>query len=409
MHIYTSKEESYRWIFQPYRVFFSGAKREAKISLLAKKNEFRYLNVFRYGENLNVAYSTEKNGYDFASHFLFYCKKMRLDHVVYVEKMEGDQNAFILVQNNAIKQDKLGTKIEIKNILNSALTHSELQSVTVINYRFFTSSDPFDGKIEHLSAPFTDQFKPRSEFLFLTEKEALKKIQSRKPWILYFTFVVFAMVILQSQFHSNIHNQDIHEVTLNPYSAYKRFVGTTIRIKERMQQDHTNLMLFKKLLGWSIEKIEHTHAEISYQLIASNNGTMAHLIDFAKRNHFVLMTHSDETVLVMRTQNHPVYSDKKAELYNIEAIHHFIRDAIKKYIPNASVDFIRDIPNKNWMIRELSFRFDRIHQEDLLVLGSILDRLPASFKPGDLTIGTYNMHHEKLTGRFKITLFGDRL
>ena len=108
MRIYTSPKEDNRWIFQHFRATFKGAGREEKIRQKAKELDFRYLSVYSTGDSLHAAYTSERDGYDFAARFHSYCLKAGMSDVVYVERSSDEHNIIVIVREGNIKRDKVG-------------------------------------------------------------------------------------------------------------------------------------------------------------------------------------------------------------------------------------------------------------------------------------------------------------
>lgn len=418
MRIYTSPKEEYRWVFQPYRKIFKGAKREAKISSVAKQNEFRYLNVIASGEALHASYGTDKDTYDFASRFLLYCKKRKLDNVIYIERNNEEHNALVVIKNNEIKQDKIGHKSEIEQHLQSIVDGGDLHRFTLVNYQFLenglskTLKVAFEERVENLPDALTDELAPTDEFLLLPEKEAMQKIDSRKPWLLYLIALVFIFIV-GNRFIGMNENAEVKASIADPYDSFYQSMRTdTVQVLNRMAQDYNNHVRLLILTGWTVDKVIHTKGQVSYRMITSEKGSLSILRGFAKKNNMLVMVNATETVVLGHGANLPIATEDKSPLYNVEDIHYFIRDAVNEYIPGAEVTFLRDIPKGNkWTIRELMFQFKGIFKEDLLTLGAILKRLPVSLGGDsvDPNAGQYIVDKERFTGGIKISVFGDKL
>jgi len=418
MRIYTSPKEEYKWIFQPFRKSFKGAKREAKISQVAKQNEFRYLNVIASGDTLYASYCTEKDTYDFASRFLLYCKKTKLDHVIYVERNNDEHNALIVIKNNEIKQDKIGNKEEIENILQGIIDGGDIKEFTLVNYQFLENgfskkiTNAFNGRVENLSAALTDKLEPTDEFLLLPEKEAMRKIESRKPWLLYIIGIVFIFIAVNKLV--GMEEKEVSkESIIDPYESFYQSMRTdAIQVRNRMAQDYNNHVGLLTLPGWTVDKVIHTKGQVSYRMTPSEKGSLDVLNAFAEKNNLLVMINPNEIVILGHGANVPISTSDKSKLYNVEDVHHFIRDAVNEYIPGAEVTFLRDIPKGNkWTIRELMFQFRGIFKEDLITLGAIMKGLPVSIggDNSDPNAGQYIVDKERFTGGIKISVFGDKL
>lgn len=419
MRIYNSPKENYRWIFQPFRDKHTGAGREEKIRNSAKKNDFRYISVFASGDALHAAYTSEKNGYDFAARFASYCSQAGLMDVVYVERNNDDHNAIVIIKGGLIKQDKIGSKEDIEDIVNSFIERGDIADVRLVNFQFLENGfmdrvqEAFSGRVENLSAALTDKLEPTDEFEFLPEREAISKIQSRRPWFLYAALIVFVFFAV-SKLISYDSEEVKKQVVVDPYSEfYQAMNNDVVQVLNRAAQDYNTHVGLLTLPGWSVDKVTHTKGQVSYRMMATESGELDTLKRYAAKSGLHVMINANEIVLLGHGANVPVYKGEEAKLYNVEAVHHFIRDAVNEYIPGAKVEFLRDVPKgaeKKWVIRELMFQFRGIYKEDLMTLGSLTKNLPVSLggDSSDPNAGQYIVDKERFTGGIKISVFGDK-
>lgn len=420
MRLYISPKEEYRWIFQPFRASFKGAGREDKIRKLAKELDFRYLSVSLISDELHAAYTSERNGYDFATRFLSYCLNSGMKDAVYVERSSDEHNVMVIVRNGNIKQDKVGKTNEINNELESVMRSVNLNDVKLINYQFLENGllekakSIFGERIEHLSAALTDKLEPTDEFAFLPERDAMSKVKSRRPWLLY--LVVVGILILGLNKLASLSNETVETtVVIDPYASfYQAMSSDVIQVLNRMAQDYNTHVGLMTLPGWKVNKVTHTKGQMSYRMESTENGDVETLKVFARRNNLHVLVDPNEIVLLGLGANVMSTDESKVKMYNVEEVHHFLRDAVNEYIPGAELTFIRDVPkgtDVKWTIRELMFQFRGIYKEDLMTLGAITKDLPVSIggDSSDPNAGQYIIDNERFTGGLKISVFGEKL
>lgn len=417
MRIYNSPLNDNRWILQPFRASFKGAGREERIREKAKSLEFRFICVYSQGDTLHAAYTTERDGYDFGSRLNEYCQSVGLKDVVYIERSNNDHNIIVIIRDGEIKKDKLGTKEVITNELKSLMTSSSISGMKLVNYQFLENSLAvevntfFTGRIENISAALTDKLAPSDVFAFLPERDAMSKIKSRRPWLLYVTIFTLGLIgAYKLATLSEIKQEKI--VAIDPYESFYAAMSTdVIQVLNRMAQDYNVHVGLMTLPGWSVDKVTHTKGQVSFRVWPTENGDLKTLKSFAKVNGLHVLISSNETVLLGRGAN--IISNSAAQLYDVENVHHFLRDAVNEYIPGAELTFIRDIPkgsSNKWLIRELMFQFTGIYKEDLMTLGSITKNLPISIggDSNDPNAGQYVIDKERFTGGLKISVFGEK-
>lgn len=420
MRIYTSPKDDNRWIFQPFRETFRGAGREEKIRQKAKELDFRFLSVYSAGDALHAAYTSEREGWDFAARFLAYCLKSGITDVIYVERSSDEHNALVVVRNSNIKRDKVGNVKEITDELESLMGSSNLDNTKLINYQFLEngllakSKNVFDGRIENLSAALTDKLEPTEEFAFLAERDAMAKIKSRRPWLLYLGIVGLALIGV-SQLSSLSDDKSEEVVVVDPYASfYNAMSSDVIQVLNRMAQDYNIHVGLMTLPGWTVTKVTHTKGQVSYRVNATENGDIKTLKAFAKNNGLHVMVNQNEIVLLGLGANVMSTDESQVKMYSVEEVHHYLRDAINTYIPGAELTFIRDVPKgteKKWVIRELMVQFRGIYKEDLMTLGGVTKNLPISIggESTDPNAGQYIIDNERFTGGLKISVFGEKL
>ena len=420
MRIYTSPKEDHRWIFQPFRATFKGAGREEKIRQKAKELDFRYLSVYSTGDSLHAAYTSERDGYDFAARFHSYCLKAGMSDVVYVERSSDEHNIIVIVREGNIKRDKVGNAEDIKADLESMMGSVNLENVKLINYQFLENGvlekakSIFGGRIENLSAALTDKLEPTEEFAFLAERDAMSKIKSRRPWLLYLGIV--GIVLMGVNQLASLTSDTVEKtVVVDPYSSfYQAMSSDVIQVLNRMAQDYNAHVGLMTLPGWTVTKVTHTKGQVSYRMMSTENGDVETLKAFASKNGLHVMIDPNEIVLLGLGANVTSTDESQVKMYNVEEVHHFLRDAVNEYIPGAELTFIRDVPkgtDTKWTIRELMFQFRGIYKEDLMTLGAITKNLPVSIggDSADPNAGQYIIDSERFTGGLKISVFGEKL
>ena len=417
MRIYNSPLNDNRWIFQPFRASFSGVGREEKIREKGKSLEFRYIAVYSEGDTLHAAYTSERDGFDFAARFHSYCLKVGLTDVVYVERSNEDHNAIVIVRDGKIKKDKVGNTKDITNDLELMMASNHLENMKIINFQFLENGlakkakEVFCGNIENLSGALTDKLDPTDDFAFLAEREAMSKIKSRKPWLLY--FVIAALVLLGvNQLASFTGETEEKVVVVDPYASFYQAMSTdVIQVLNRMAQDYNTHVGLMTLPGWSVDKVSHTKGQVSFRVWPTESGDLETLKLFAQRNGLHVLISSNEVVLLGHGAN--TRANHEVLLYDVEHVHHFLRDAVNEFIPGAALTFIRDVPkgtNNQWTVRELMFQFKGIYKEDLMTLGAITKHLPISIggDSSDPNAGQYIIDKERFTGGLKISVFGEK-
>ncbi|MCS6271900.1 hypothetical protein G3489_19685 [Shewanella baltica] len=419
MRIYVSPKNENRWILQPFRVVVKGAGREERLRLIAKANEFRYLNVFPLRDELHAAYTVEKNGFDFAARLLTYCNTSGIADLIYVERNNDDHNIIVFIKNGLIKQDKVGKKADIERVIDTIIDSGDVDEVRVVNYQFLDSSFyekvkvAFSGKIENVSAALTDKLEPSEIFAFLPEREAMSKVKSRRPWVLY-AGIFLVCVLTVGKLFSLTPDESESEIVVDPYSSFFEGMQTdTVQVLNRMAQDYNIHVGLLTLPGWVVDRVNITKGQASYRMLPEENGDIKTLTEFAKKNDLHLLINPNEIVLLGYGANIPALNDEYVKMYDVESVHHFIRDAVNEYIPGGQISFIRDVPKgveQKWVIRELMFEFRGIYKEDLMTLGAITKNLPISLGGDSLdpNAGQYIVDKERLTGGIKISVFGDK-
>lgn len=420
MRIYTSPKEDHRWIFQPFRATFRGAGREERIRQKAKELDFRYLSVYSTGDALHAAYTSERDGCDFAARFHSYCLKAGMTDVVYVERSSDEHNVIVIVRDGQIKRDKVGKTEEIKADLESMMGSATLDSVKLINFQFLENGllekakSIFGSRIENLSGALTDKLEPTEEFAFLSERDAMSRIKSRRPWLLYLGIV--GIVLLGVNQLASLTNDTVEEtVVVDPYASfYQAMSSDVIQVLNRMAQDYNTHVGLMTLPGWTVDKVTHTKGQVSFRMMSTENGDVETLKAFARQNGLHVMIDPNEIVLLGLGANVTTTDESEVKMYNVEEVHHFLRDAVNEYIPGAELTFIRDVPkgtNQKWTIRELMFQFRGIYKEDLMTLGAITKNLPVSIggDSADPNAGQYIIDNERFTGGLKISVFGEKI
>lgn len=417
MRIYNSPLNDTRWIFQPFRASFKGAGREEKIRQKGKELEIRYLSVYSVGDVLHAAYTSERDGYDFASRFHAYCLKIGLKDVVYIERSNDEHNVIVIIRDGNIKKDKVGNTKVITSELHSLMSSSHIQNLKVINFQFLENGladkakEVFD-KVENISGALTDKLEPTEEFSFLPEREAMSKIKSRKPWLLYLALSILVFLGI-NQLTSFTSEKQEEVLVIDPYASFYEAMSTdVIQVLNRMAQDYNTHVGLMTLPGWSVDKVTHTKGQVSFRVWPTEKGDLITLKRFAKQNGLHVLISANEIVLLGRGAN--INSTNEVALYDVEKVHHFLRDAVNEYIPGAELTFIRDIPKgttNKWVVRELMFQFRGIYKEDLMTLGSITKYLPISIGGDSLdpNAGQYIIDKERFTGGLKISVFGEKL
>lgn len=420
MRIYTSPKEEHRWIFQPFRSVFKGAGREEKIRQTAKELDFRYLSVYSTGDALQAAYTSERDGYDFAARFHSYCLKAGMNDVVYVERSSNEHNVIVIVRDGHIKRDKVGKTEEIKADLESMMGSANLENVKLINYQFLENgvlekaNQIFSGRIENLSGALTDKLEPTEDYAFLLERDAMSKIKSRRPWLLYLG-IIGIVVLGVNQLASLTSNEVEKTVVVDPYASfYQAMSSDVIQVLNRMAQDYNTHVGLMTLPGWTVDKVTHTKGQVSFRMMSTENGDVETLKAFARQNGLHVMIEPNEIVLLGLGANVTSTDESQIKMYNVEEVHHFLRDAVNEYIPGAELTFVRDVPkgtDKKWTIRELMFQFRGIYKEDLMTLGAITKSLPVSIggDSADPNAGQYIIDDERFTGGLKISVFGEKI
>ncbi|TVU70401.1 hypothetical protein FQP81_18265 [Pseudoalteromonas distincta] len=422
MRIYLSPKKEHRWLFQPFRESFSGAGRESKIRNSAKKNDFRYLNIFPSGDTLHAAFTSENNAFDFAARFLTYCESSSLENVIYTERSTDEACALVVIKNGKIYQDKVGDITQVEKWLTNLLVILDVSEFKLINFQFINGEvllnlkNKLDVKlIDNLSGALTDSLEPNDDVFFLSERDAMNKINTRKPWLLYFVLAA-VLVLLFNSFLGESEPSDTVDLSLDPNEVFYESMSTdVIQVLNRMGQDYNIHIGLMSLTGWTADKVIHTKGQVSYRMRATENGDISTLKAFGKQNNLHLMVSSNETVLLGVGANKSVYQLGEAPIYDVEDVHHFISDAVNSYIPNAEITFIRDIPqgkknSRKWVVRELMFQFRGLYKEDLMTLGAITSNLPISLggDSKDPKAGQYIVDSERFTGGLVISIFGDK-
>jgi hypothetical protein len=269
--------------------------------------------------------------------------------------------------------------------------------------------------IDNLSGALTDSLEPNDDVFFLSERDAMNKINTRKPWLLYFVLAA-VLVLLFNSFLGESEPSDTVDLSLDPNEVFYESMSTdVIQVLNRMGQDYNIHIGLMSLTGWTADKVIHTKGQVSYRMRATENGDISTLKAFGKQNNLHLMVSSNETVLLGVGANKSVYQLGEAPIYDVEDVHHFISDAVNSYIPNAEITFIRDIPqgkknSRKWVVRELMFQFRGLYKEDLMTLGAITSNLPISLggDSKDPKAGQYIVDSERFTGGLVISIFGDK-
>ncbi|MCT8873741.1 hypothetical protein [Shewanella xiamenensis] len=429
MNIYLSPKYGHVWILQPYRTRITGVRREEQIRAEAKELDMRYLCVTVSADNaLHVAFSTEKDGGDFASKFASYCADNNIDNAIYFER-GTELSLLVVIENGNVKQDRASEHSSIiKNM--DALIHSSNEQIQykVFNYQFLDEVSLAELKnalpqseFEDLSAPLTDTFSPE-DAIFLPEREALNSIKSRRPWLLYGIVVLALILLLVKGMSLFLHSDDSSSnKDVDPYYSFKQaFTADIVQLYPRMAQDYNVQVGLMTLPGWVLDKITITKGQTSYRMLP-NGGDIATLSSFAEKStpRLHVMISANDVSLIGEGSNY-VTSDEPT-LFNVEEVHRYLRDSVNEFIPNSEITFIRDVPKggvdgeKRWFIRELNFNFKGVHKEDLITLGAIAkgdsrSPLPVSLG-GDSTdpnAGQYIVDGERFTGAIKISIYGDK-
>lgn len=419
MRIYTSPKAEHRWIFQPFRATFRGAGREDKIRQKAKELDFRYLSVYAIDDALHAAYTSEREGYDFATRFHAYCLKADMTDVVYVERSSDEHNLIVIIRNGDINRDKVGKTAEIKADLEWIMRAANLNKVKLINYQFLENEVlekakvVFKDRIQHLSGALTDQLEPTDDHAFLAEREAMSKIKTRRPWLLYLGMV--GIVLMGVKQLTSLTDDTVEKtVVVDPYASfYQAMSSDVVQVLNRMAQDYNTHVGLMTLPGWTVDKVTHTKGQVSYRMMSTESGDVETLKIFAKQNGLHIMIDPNEIVLLGLGANLMSTDESQVKMYNVEEVHHFLRDAVNEYIPDAELTFIRDVPkgtDKKWIIRELLFQFRGIYKEDLMTMGAITKNLPVSIGGDsiDPNVGQYIIDNERFTGGLKISVFGEK-
>ena len=265
-----------------------------------------------------------------------------------------------------------------------------------------------------MSAALTDKLEPTEEFSFLAERDAMSKIKSRRPWLLY--SVIVGIVLMGVNQLASLTSEPVEKtVVVDPYATfYQAMSSDVIQVLNRMAQDYNTHVGLMTLPGWTVTKVTHTKGQVSYRMMSTENGDVKTLKAFAGQNGLHVMIDPNEIVLLGLGANVTSTDESLVKMYNVEEVHHFLRDAVNEYIPGAELTFIRDVPkgtDTKWTIRELMFQFRGIYKEDLMTLGAITKNLPVSIggDSADPNAGQYIIDDERFTGGLKISVFGEKL
>lgn len=419
MNIFISRDKKQRWIFTPYRTTHSSSAKEQSISEVSKQYHFNFIHTFSSGNTVYASFTSEENTFDFASRLLSYCLSRGLSNVIYIEQTQNDV-CCVVISDSEIKKDFISTIEDVNNeVINFLANKKNQKEFTLIEFNFLQTQEVnsfivlFKG-VETLSAALTDVLEAEQEYKFLNERDALLKIQKRKPYGLFLIVLVGLISIVYFLLKPEDEAKQI--VDLNPYKDfYSANLNDSPQIYNRLAQDYNTHVSLLLLPGWSVLKVSHTKGQISYEVTPKTKGELSHLESFAKKNNLHVLVGPSETTLVGHASNISLKkSESEVSLYKVEEVHHFLSDAITNYIPNSQLTFLRDIPQgagNKWVIREVLFSFNGIYKEDLLTLGALTKELPVSFG-GDISdqnIGQYSVSKERFTGSFKLSVLGEKL
>jgi hypothetical protein len=419
MRIYKSPSQGTKWLFSPYRESFNGARIEERVVDTARQQDYRFVHAIRSGDTVRASFCGEKGVYDFASRFRKFAAESHAGNAVYLERKDDDHCLFVVVKNGEVHLDRIGNQKEIaaafRNFCNTVQPDS-LVRFTLLNFQYLengvlaTATEVFGERIVHIPTPLTDKFLPEVEFEFVSVNDLPTLLKSKKrPTLLYGAFAAFSVFALLSFFGPEEKKQ---EVVQDPYESYFTALKSgSVYVRNRLAQDYNNHIALMTLPGWTLEKVTQTMGQASYSVKPDEKGSIELLKLFAQKHNMVVMVSQMETVVISQGANQPVVDTAGESIYEVEDVHHFIRDAVDEYIPNSRIELLRDVPQGvgKWKVRELMFVFDGIYKEDLLTLGSITHGYPVSFggDSSDPAAGGYNVVDQRFTGAIKISVYGE--
>lgn len=437
MRIYTSARERKSWLIQPYRGVERGVGAESVLASKISSEGYSSISILSQNDSIFYGLSDEEGLLDFGLHFQYYCNELGCDNAIYIEHAADNlENVlFVVVIDGELKQDRIGEPNSVYRDLFVHLSntqsevsvlffHPELMTTqSAENYIHGLISDDVaslgsDLKLEVLQAALTDTLTPRTTMSFISTHDALAELSNRRPWLLYLLVVVSICVALFFIVQPNSDDVPQQVNTLDPYASfYAAMRGDVVEVLNRMNQDYNTHVGLMTLPGWNVERVSHTKGQVSYTLLPTPDAELINVKAFAAKQgmHVIVEQGSEVTLLAHGANTTPYNSDDDVELFNVVDIHHFLNDAVFNFMPNASLEFIRDVPkgggvNERWVIRELELRFRGIFKEDLLLLGSITKDLPISIggDNSDPMVGQYVAHEERFTGGLKISIFGEK-
>lgn len=403
----------FEWALQLYRPDFPLSSQGAKDYAAKVAADRAY--AYQHGDTAKAHYSFAKADgaalADFGAAVASWGEEQALESFIYIEHRSDAQCLFVAVSGGVVRSDAVLSVDEV---------HHAMDLFSGIDHYFISASDSEPANLFKLEVGF-QSIDPLSIELspsVYSLKPLTEVLVSKVP--AWFTAGLAVLVLFVGWFAVSVFSPSVDDVQINPFESYHQFVGgDSINVLNRLNQDYNTQIKLLALRGWELKGVTYTRHGTSYDLAPRSDGLtrlsgdLDTLYRFADLHGLTVMLEPNRpdgsAILMQQAAN--IASSEDLRLYKVEDMHSFIRDAVELYIPDSTVEFVRDLPQpgRAWKVRELVISFSAHDHRYLNTLGAIVEGLPVTFgaERGDLQLGRLVVADGLLSGTIKISLLGE--
>ncbi|MBJ7265587.1 hypothetical protein [Idiomarina abyssalis] len=382
--------------------------------------------------HIQVALSKTEGAIDYAALLYLEFAQHDTEKRLIVEQHETHEFVFIRIVDGMIEDDGIYTTNSVQQQLESLQNFRKEESwqCTIIG--------DVDEKIESLLAEFTiiERAKslrtkikglPENDRLFsrvrlLPGKYALKgrpNIRQTNTKLAYTAVSVFVLVLVAVITYEP--EQESFIKVIDEYKEYKSTIKNTISPVPRLKLAHNEqLLMLTSLPGWDLLEVSINPTNTIYTMAESTVGEIDTLYKWAYGNNFIVMQSDNKYQLIKNGMNRAVYQGEGAEipLVNADEVLNSFRDAVRLYVPRATVTVQRDVPVKDegWLKREVVVQLSGHFKEDLVTIANIIKgglKINVD-EQGDKIVGLpiglkqahYTIDDQELVGSLELIIYG---
>lgn len=412
-----SGKDGVKWLLTGYGLSKVSPKKALEV---AQKKSFPGVVHRRFSNDDYYRLSTEDSGFDFYFSLIDWALSKSLSDVQYIEEYESGKYISAVVREGK------------PYLMVTATTATlEIQGGISVFYSVIEDAPQILSEAGEKISPLTLELEPSSLNQFIPIALFKSKVGSRhkKPLLAIFAVSLFGVGwLLWPSEESNVIRD-----TVDPWAGYEEYVSSSASsVYYRFFQD----ALFQKALskspamsGWQIGKVDHNQNSVTFHLkprekSATKTEQTAYIRDIKRfissknvqslgqsalrvTDKSVAITLSADVRRLKYHANNTIPSDA------MEAFH-LLRDAIEKYVPNASLSYESNRPKSGgkWNTHTAILLLEGAYLEDFVGVGSLMRDLPVSFGiEGQEAGGTYDVVYKdeapRLSGRFVVTVFGE--